>query len=205
MTSLVIARADGPHAVSRPAETGEQRLAGFEGFHGAAGDDYEILLPRHGARSAHARVEKADSPLREFRAEPFRVFGTRSRGVRDDQPGRRALRDAVGTKDHFADDVAVRKRREHPARVPGRGCRRLHGRAATLVELARALLVDVEALHREPALQQVVRERLPHQSHADDTHAIAHRSILLSIGRTCPMMPQGESAARGDRKVMGDE
>jgi hypothetical protein len=45
----------------------------------------------------------------------------------------------------------VRKRPEDPSRAPGRGRRRFHRRAAALVELAGALLVDVEALHREPA------------------------------------------------------
>jgi hypothetical protein len=58
------------------------------------------------------------------------------------------------------------------------------------MQLAPSLFNDVESLHLEAVLQQMVRKRLSHQSHADDTHAIAQLcfSFWLEIYRS-GMMP----------------
>jgi hypothetical protein len=74
-------------------------------------------------------------------------------------------------------------------RAARRGRRRIHGHAAAFVQFAPALLVDIETLHLEAALQQMVRECLPHQSHAHYAYAIAHPGSPLRISLISNTMP----------------
>ena len=48
------------------------------------------------------------------------------------------------------------------------------------MQLPEPPLIEVEPLDLEPGLQQVVRKRLAHEAHADDTDALSHGYALLT-------------------------